>query len=449
MKKLLVAAVAAIALVGSAFAQISVATTATSNTNTATSGVFGNDTDDFMSVNNWSNVNPKNIFGFLGYGSDGLLNLGVAKKFGSLYFGAYLNGNLGLDFTDTTTKTKNSSTGSSSNSKTKTSSGKTSDFDISLLGGIGNNLGIKVFLSYTGDPTTISSSTTNTTDGSTTSYSSKSKHQEIIPGIEVGYNLQAGKLDLQNYASFFVDVKQDFTETRDITTTTTTNNNVVYVVLGGGSVIGLPQNDTVSQSVDANVYLTFGNKKASDNTKYSYFGINSTPTYSLTYDKIERLNIGLNFALPIVALFYSDTTTEGTTVTKNSDNSLSFKPELNLGLQYAAVPGKLTINAGASVASPSLVGTFVKANTKDSSSSDTTKTTTWKSTDGTGVLTLSTGFTYVLADAVTFDCNYNVLGDLLFGTLNSRWATGATTSVWNNVNLILFHSLNLQVSVKL
>lgn len=50
MKKLLVAAVAAIAFVGSAFA-VAPVVSATSNTNKATSGVFGNDTDDFMNVN--------------------------------------------------------------------------------------------------------------------------------------------------------------------------------------------------------------------------------------------------------------------------------------------------------------------------------------------------------------------------------------------------------------
>lgn len=41
------------------FAQISMTSYSTQN-------LFGTDVDDFMNVNEWQNVQPKNIFGFLG-----------------------------------------------------------------------------------------------------------------------------------------------------------------------------------------------------------------------------------------------------------------------------------------------------------------------------------------------------------------------------------------------
>ncbi len=38
-----------------------------SMTSYSTQGLFGTDVDDFMNVNEWQNVQPKNIFGYLGY----------------------------------------------------------------------------------------------------------------------------------------------------------------------------------------------------------------------------------------------------------------------------------------------------------------------------------------------------------------------------------------------
>lgn len=385
--------------------------------------------------------------GYTGDITNPCLNLGAAKKFGSLYFGAFLNGNLGLDFTNNSTKTDSSTI--------KNKSGKTSDFDISLLGGIGNNLGIKVYLSYTGNSETWSSSTVSGSSKTET----KEKHQEIIPGVQVGYNIAVKDLTLKNRAEFYVDVAQDSSTTTNGTNNTSeTNNTISKVVVGGGSTIVFPEKNNLSQSLDLGLNFRFRNQKATYTTKYSGVTISFVPTYALTYDKIERLNLGLTFAVPLGATFSKTTTTISTSqtdsiTTKNSTNTLSFKPSLAFGIQYDVVPEKFTINAGASVASPKLTGTF--ENTIDSSSSSTgtstnkNKNNTWVGEDAAGTLTLSTGFNYVLANTVTFDCNYNILGDLFTSTLDSKWATGSTTSVWNNLNLILFHSLNLQVSVKL
>lgn len=477
----------------------------TSNTSKSTAGIFGNDTDDFMSVSDWSGVSPENFFGTLGY-SNNLLNLGAAKKFGNLYFGAYLDGNIGLDFYNNTTSTSSSSssstTSSSSDSKTKTSNGKTSDFDLSALVGIGDNLGVKAFFDFTGNATTASTSsngTSSTTSSSTTTTtttdtSNVTKVQEINTGFEVGYNLSVGDYFLKNFGGFTVDVNQNKTKTYDANanpTTTEVDTGSAEYKIGGGSTVVFPKKYDISQSATGSLYFNFASKEplitnidtdennySHDTTKYSIFGISFEPAYKLTYDKIDRLNLGAKISCPIKATFgttnnpnstktseaktYADDNNYVTTTstTKSSSNGLYFTPALSVGLQYVAVPEKLTINAGASVSSPTLTAVFSNTTTETSTtrvefgtastsnSSSRTKSTTWWGADSTGILTLSTGFTYLLAKTVTFDCSYNILGDLLSSTLNSQWTSGSS-SVWNNVNLVLFHNLNLQVSVKL
>ena len=42
----------------------------TSMTSYSTQGLFGTDVDDFMNVNEWQNVKPKNIFGYLAYNTE-------------------------------------------------------------------------------------------------------------------------------------------------------------------------------------------------------------------------------------------------------------------------------------------------------------------------------------------------------------------------------------------
>lgn len=71
------------------FAQISMTSYSTQN-------LFGTDVDDFMNVNEWQNVQPKNIFGFLGYGKTGKgsINLGLAHQFKPFYLGTYFEGQL-------------------------------------------------------------------------------------------------------------------------------------------------------------------------------------------------------------------------------------------------------------------------------------------------------------------------------------------------------------------
>nr|WP_180485125.1 hypothetical protein [Treponema socranskii] len=88
LKKILIGAVFMTA--GFAFAQTSMMKISTAN-------LFGNDVDDFMSVNDWQNVQPKNMFGYLGYGQTGKSNieLGLSRMFDPFYMGAWFGGSVG------------------------------------------------------------------------------------------------------------------------------------------------------------------------------------------------------------------------------------------------------------------------------------------------------------------------------------------------------------------
>lgn len=506
----------------------------TSNTSNSTAGVFGNDTDSFMDVNSWSDVAPQNFFGTLGY-SDGHLNLGAAKNIGNFYFGTYLDGNLGFDFnnqkkqqefssesTDTNTASLNSENRKSNIfSEENIFNGRTSDFDISLLMGIGKNLGIKAGFAYKGDSNTLkyenkkeesnTTTTTNTTTNSTSESESKNvKKQSITPCIEVGYNVGVGNVFLKNRGYFSVDIEQDYEKTYDSTLAAQTperNDTISTFNFGAGTTVVFPEKNNISQELSGLLGFSFYNKNDNSNEtkdnsienytiditttdiaiKKSGTSLDFLPSYKVSYNKIERLKLGAKISCPISAEFKSTETktniykefeqkaytTTGSvenknTVNKKYNNTLSFTPALNLGLQYQAIPEKLTINVGARVSSPTLKASFTGDKTditnittsypdktsknytnENETSSENTKSSTWTGADATGTLSLSTGFTYRLAKTVDFDCSYNILGDLFTSTLNSKWATGSSTSIWDNLNLILFHSLNLQVSVKL
>lgn len=100
-----------------------------SMTNESTKELFGTDVDDYLDVNEWSNVKPEKLFGFLSYGKSGndQLNFGLAgpvagKFYLSGFFGGQLNSwtskketkNKGKDENKTTTKTTSENTASGS-----------------------------------------------------------------------------------------------------------------------------------------------------------------------------------------------------------------------------------------------------------------------------------------------------------------------------------------------
>lgn len=324
-----------------------------------------------MDVNSWSGVAPENFFGTLSY-SNLHLNLGAAKNIGGFYFGANLNGDLGLNFKSVSGKTDSTTT--------STFSERNSVFDLSALIGIGDNLGIKASFYYKGDPNSTSTST-ETAGSSSKEYIKK---QLIRPQVRVGYNAKVNNLSLKNFGSFYININQDATKNA----TTDTNNTKTDYVLGGGTTIAFPKKNNISQELKGTLWWSIQDRKpndvstaASDDvTKYFNTGIKFYPSYKITYDKIERLILGAKISFPIETEFDSSTQTVKTIgssiVTKKYTNTLEFSPSLDLGLQYLVIPEKLTINAGAKVLSPSLTAKFEGENENNSGTETSVSTTT-------------------------------------------------------------------------
>ena len=234
-------------------------------------------------------------------------------------------------------------------------------------------------------------------------------------------------------SSFTFKENEDITKTDNATVTT--GEPYKAIDFGLGSTLVFPDKNNFNQSVKIPVSLSF--EIPNDSTKSNFY-LEFNPAYTVTYDKIDRLILGASAVL--YTTFNTSETVDSTTDDSTVSNGIYITPKFNLGLQYKAVPEKFTINAGASVEMPEWEFT----NSKTSS----TSTSTNSGTSSDGGLTLYSGFSAVLAKTVTFDCSYNVLGDLLGAALYSKWSTGSDTSIWNNLNLILFHSLSMNISVK-
>ena len=68
----------------------------TSRTNAATVGLFSNDADKFMDVNDWSGIQFEKLFAYLqgGNSTNATVSAGLAKHLGALYLGVFYDGNL-------------------------------------------------------------------------------------------------------------------------------------------------------------------------------------------------------------------------------------------------------------------------------------------------------------------------------------------------------------------
>ena len=139
VKKIVMGAAVVITAAGLAVAQTALDATEDlspqSMTSISTAELFGNDVDDFMNVNEYQNVQPEHLFGYLGFGKtgSGTVQLGLAHQFNKFYLGGSLN-------SWSITKDKNESASPKTN---KTTTQHDTDYAAygKLLFGI-NNMGI-------------------------------------------------------------------------------------------------------------------------------------------------------------------------------------------------------------------------------------------------------------------------------------------------------------------
>lgn len=115
-----------------------------SMTSISTAELFGNDVDDFMNVNEYQNVQPEHLFGYLGYGKKGSdeygagkINFGLAHQFNKFYLAGWFGGQINKW---TVENKKNDKTGMKKDETTTAHGDKNAAYG-KVLFGI-NNMGI-------------------------------------------------------------------------------------------------------------------------------------------------------------------------------------------------------------------------------------------------------------------------------------------------------------------
>lgn len=409
-----------------------------------------NDADYYMNVNDFGLLAPKNLFTTIGYNGTSV-SLGAAKNFGKVYGSILFKGKLGIAFDDTTSTYKDST----DSDKYFYSDKNTNTYSTAVLIGI-NGFGIKAGFQYSDNNAFKNTGDIKDSSGNS-SYTQEYNVYHLTPAIEVGYNIKNGKSTLKTNAAFVMDINakevKDVNDPADPADYTKSYSTVdTMIKLGVADVI--PSGD-VTHTLGANAYVSFAGKPKDtvvETDEYNHFYARLIPSYKMNYDKVPGLNLGLGVYCPIYFYGNSKKRTTDIDTTKWNYNDLGISPSFDMGLSYDVVPKKFTVSLGAGLDLPDLTWNFYDKSYSDKNDSENDyreSIVEWKGTQSSGALVnLSSGFTYTIADTVTFDCNYNVVGDLFTNTLNSKWAAGNGTNFWNTVNQVLVHQLSAKINVK-
>ena len=463
----------------------------TSMTSYSTQGLFGTDVDDFMNVNEWQNVQPKNIFGFLGYNTvdpdksitdatqkvgDGALNLGLAHQFKAFYLGTYFEGQLN--------GWKNTPSGSESLPLNPPPAVTPVDTPLhkansKLLFGFGN-IGIMTDISYQpkmGNKTELAGDTK-------TIYDKFILDVNLIAGMNLNANNKLFKISPYLKLKSNLDNK---TEKKNGKLDTFNANNSEYTLsIGSGFSHDLSSKDGLTHTVMADLDTIWKihpvkTQVTSGGTSVDYeygalgtlntvlspgikkdSGIIITPKYQIAYEpegkfafKAEAdLGIGLYLAKD---WDYKQETISGVKQSKRynpsrqHDTTLSLKPELKAAFVYTPV-SKFKLNFGLGFECPSVDWAFTKTETRNPNTGKVTGTSknnvlTFNTNDGK--FSASSGFTWLITENVTLDANWNILNTLIGNDFSTDLdSTGSFNAFWGNINKLVFHKIGFALSVK-
>ncbi len=431
-----------------------------SMTSRSTAGLFTTDVDEFLDVNEWQNVAPENMFGYLGFGENGKSNLelGLAKQFGSLYFGVGFTGVL-PGWSSTTTIGKDSN-----GTQAKTTS--TESGQIQVLAGFGD-IGILLDAKYTpGGSSNTSTAKPDNTLNNTTKFA-------LNTNLKIGLN-KNGPRDLlfKSFVKVGLDANVNRTDTKNKAGKTTLADSSSYALaLGGGTSFDYKTDDTWTQTfgIELEDTIKFGahvtGKTEDDKKTKKYGGFDNslaiTPKWTFTFEPSEVFSLKfapeVKVSLPFKTNEPSYTEFDGKKAYEAASTSFGFlfTPKLSFGAVYFVKPDKFRINAGTSLAlkefgwKTTVTGERKKPDEAALDADKKVTKVTWDFPEQALKLELTTGFTFFLNDAVTIDANWNI-GKNLF-TKNFNFTTNFTegdSSIWNTVNKLFIHNFAFLVSVK-
>ena len=414
VKKLLVAVF--FTFVGlTAFAQVK--TTPVSQTNAATNGLFFTDVDKFMDVNEWDTVNPQNGFGVFTIDTNGY-DMGYAKQLKKFFWGTYFNGAFGYY-----TKKETEQNDTKKTDITEGTAGNPTNFTFSNLFGFGNK-GVKVDFYYRTTGSTKTESGTNPGSTDRTEWSLYStlgwknatiKGRQIVPAVWLyfDYNYSAGQQQTNN-------------------STVTSDSRDWRLALGAGGTTVLKTTEIRKSSLNASLQFDIIQPVDQDFNKKKGFNIYLPVEYECLFKPAEKFSFGFKSGLDnkLVILKDSGTKTDTTTYT--------LTPSFKAGFTYDTLK-KFILNAGVELALP----VFSIENVDNSNTKIETTTYTWNGNDG--YVGFTSGFQFVPAKNLIFDCNWAILASV-FGTDMS--SDLVSNNIWETINQILIHNITIQVSYK-
>ena len=436
----------------------------TSMTSYSTQGLFGTDVDDFMNVNEWQNVQPKNIFGFLGYNTvdpekpiadgtqkvgDGALNLGFAHQFKPFYLGTYFEGQL------SGWKNEKKTNGNTATTilDAKKANGK-------LLFGFGN-VGVMTDISYTPDGT------------KTTTWTESTKTKFVKDKFKLDFNLMAGmNLNLNNKLfkisaklGLESDVDKETTK-KDKKLTNFEDKSKYDLVINAGFSHDLSSKDglthTVLADLDTKWRIWPTTRKievvgGTTNTDYKYGELKDiitlTPKYQIAYEPEGKFAFKAEAGLGIGFDFDNDynytrrnSEKKVYNISRNYKTTLSLKPAVKTAFTYAPHQ-KFKLNFGLGFKVPEIGWAFTKAETRDSDGNvkKTDRGNTFTFTTKDGKFDASSGFTWLITENITFDAYWALMGDL-FKDFTTKLANG--DNLWITINKIAVHKIGFAVSAK-
>ena len=423
-----------------------------SYTNVSTAGLFSNDVDDYMSVNDWANVNPEKFFGFISYETNGYINTGAAHQFKKIYFGGFFKGAFDAFKTDLSTLDGKTS------GSVKTDGATRYNFDTSGLFGFGK-YGLKTSLSY--NPTEVNNTTTNT---GTKTVEWKNKYI-LTPSVEFGFNQDFKDYVLQPHFGAEVVFNVDkHTKKEDGTLKLRDDKSKYKLGLKAGLGIVFPKKGNIEQdmSYDLKTAFTFYPEKTglvgtddqitkgrADNT------IKLEPGYRLTYTPSDRLWLKFGAELPLNLNWVDQaeyTEVGGVkTYTANRARDCYFKiePAIKLATMFDAVPNKFRLNAGVDFALPELTWKFYRIENHSNPTRSGTEFTYKAALAG---ITWHSGFSWFFGKRVTFDMQWDILQKLFTNSnlkLETSTALNGQNVFFHNLNTILMHNFSAMVVVKI
>ena len=444
-----------------------------SMTNGSTHGLFGTDVDDYLDVNEWSNVKPEKVFGFLSYGWMGTneIKFGLAGQVADkFYLGGFLEGE-GYSWTsekDTKKKGKDKNTTTTRTSSTTGVSG-------SLLFGF-NNIGVMGSLTYTPTDTTKNFTTSDTVNKTKNIYNKFN----LEVGLKAGMNIK-GPNDMLFKTSAELALTSNVDNWRIESTGSSKwhqmkNDNTHTLLLNGGVSFDFAHNGSVTQGASFGlntawkIYPTLTEENTKGKTATKVYGklddtIALDSAWQLTYEPEEsKVVLKAKVGLPIAFHFNNNYDYEKKTdssgekkqynISRIYTTDIGFKPTVSVGLTYAPV-SKFRLNLGAKFNAPTFGWQITTTKTRDSNGKLTSddsvdKKVVWQfNNNNSGKIEVGTGFTWLISQNITFDAYWNLGKDLLNNNFRVTLSGAGTDTIWTTLNKLVAHDIGFLLSVKL